>query len=630
VTKILVVDDNPQSLYLLETVMESCGYEVISARDGVEAFALALKNPPDIIVTDILMPEMDGFELCRRWKAHELLNKIPFIFYTATYTDTKDEQFALSLGAERFVIKPQSPKVLVQIVQEVLAHTLKKRQVSRKKSPGNETKVLKQYNEVLFRKLEKKVLQLEDVSAKQKIIENELRTSEEKFRKAFSTSPDPMAITRLTDGLCVAVNKSFTRLMEYEEGEIVGKSILAMNIWSNPADRQRMIKVLKAEGAVENFEAIFLTKTGIQRHALMSAAIIELNGETHILNTTRDITERKQADEAILRSKLLLQSVLDSTPDWMYVKDFQHRFLLVNRSFAEAQNLAPKDMIGRADIDFFSEELCLGNPDRGIRGFHADDDQAFQGQMVHNPRNIVTWADGSMHLYDTYKIPLADQSGKIYAALVYSRDITEQREAEYEREASFNKLQKTLHDVIKTMAKIVEMRAPYTSGHQGRVADLAGAIARDMKLNDSQVEHLKMAASIHDVGKMYIPSDILSKPGKLSDIEWAMIKTHVQGSYDILKDLEFAQPIALMALQHHERLDGSGYPNGLKGEEMLIEAKILAVADVVEAMSSHRPYRPALGINRALDEISSNKGTLYDSDVVDICVKLFTEKGYKF
>jgi response regulator RpfG family c-di-GMP phosphodiesterase len=314
----------------------------------------------------------------------------------------------------------------------------------------------------------------------------------------------------------------------------------------------------------------------------------------------------------------------------MYVKDFQHRFLLVNKSFAEAQNINPQDMISRPDTDFFSEELCLGNPDKGMRGFHADDSQAFQGQLVHNPRNIVTWADGTPHIYDTYKIPLAGQSGKIYAALVYSRDITEQQEAEYEREAAFNTLQKTLHDVINTMAKIVEMRDPYTSGHQGRVAGLAGAIAGDMKLEDSRIEHLMMAASIHDVGKMYVPADILSKPGKLSEIEWEMIKTHVQGSYEILKDLEFSQPIAMMALQHHERLDGSGYPNGLKGDEMLLEAKILAVADVVEAMSSHRPYRPALGIDKALEEIYINRGVLYDPDAVDACVKLFREQSFKF
>ena len=348
------------------------------------------------------------------------------------------------------------------------------------------------------------------------------------------------------------------------------------------------------------------------------------------LSSARDITDRKRADEAILRSKLLLQSVIDSTPDWMYVKDFQHKFLLVNRSFADSQNVAPQDMIGKADTEVFSEELCLGNPDKGIAGFHADDLQAFQGHMVHNHRNIISWPDGSLHIYDTYKIPLTDQSGQIYAVLVYSRDMTEQRKAEDERESAIRSLQKTMSSMISTMSRIVEMRDPYTAGHQQRVADLSGAIAREMKLDNSRIEHLVIAAKVHDIGKMYVPSDILSKPGKLSPIELDLIKTHAQGSYNILQDLEFQQPVALMALQHHERLDGSGYPNQLKSEDTLLEAKILAVADVIEAMASHRPYRPALGVDKALDEISRNKGTLYDPDVVDTCLELFHNGKFEF
>ena len=630
-TRILVADDNDQNLFLLETVMESYGYEVIPARNGVEAFALALKNPPDLILTDILMPEMDGLELCRRCKAHDLLNHIPLIFYTATYTDPKDEQFALSLGAERFIIKPQSPKDLVQIVQEVLDNPLKGRQVSSEKSPGDETKVLQQYNEVLFRKLEKKVLQLEDVIVKQKRTENELRESEQKYRTLVTQSPDGIFVVNLK-GKFLAVNRIMCENMKYSEEEL-----LSMSIWDIVAEqyvdihKKRIADILTGKAPNEAAEYLVRGKDGNQHYVeILSAPYYEGKELIGFQGIARDITERKQADEAILRSKMLLQSVIDSTPDWMYVKDFQHKFLLVNRSFAEAQHLTPQDIIGKADTDLFSEEMCLGNPDKGILGFHNDDNQAFQGQMVHNPRNIVTWADDSLHIYDTYKIPLADQSGKIYAALVYSRDMTEQRKAEDEREASFRTIQKTLHDVINTMAKIVEMRDPYTSGHQARVAALAGAIAREMKLDDTRVEHLVMAASIHDVGKMNVPSDILSKPGKLSDIEWAMIKTHPQGGYDILKDVEFSQPLALMVLQHHERLNGSGYPNGLKGNEMLLEAKILAVADVVEAMYSHRPYRPALGIDKALNEISQQRGILYDPDVVDTCMKLFKEQGYKF
>jgi PAS domain S-box-containing protein len=466
---------------------------------------------------------------------------------------------------------------------------------------------------------------------KRKQVEEALSTSESKYRSLVETAGAGVATIDLTGNLTFA-NQTLLKQLGYIEDEIIGKKFAD---FLDPEDSQRVqdifMKGMVNLDNIPNLEFRLMGKDGHSIWYYSSPTLTSIGGVlTGAGAILTDITERKQMEESILRSKLLLQNVIDSTPDWMYVKDFQHKFLLVNKSFAEAQNLAPQEMIGRADTDFFPEELCLGNPDKGIRGFHADDNQAFKGQIVHNPRNIVTWADGSMHIYDTYKIPLADQSGKIYAALVYSRDITGQQEAEYEREAAFNTLQKTLHDVINTMSKIVEMRDPYTSGHQGRVAGLAGAIAREMKMDDSRVEHLMMAASIHDVGKMYVPADILSKPGRLSEIEWEMIKTHVQGSYEILKDLEFSQPIALMALQHHERLDGSGYPSRLKGSEMLIEAKILAVADVVEAMSSHRPYRPALGIDKALEEISGNKGRLYDPDVVGICVKLFKEQGFQF
>jgi len=172
------------------------------------------------------------------------------------------------------------------------------------------------------------------------------------------------------------------------------------------------------------------------------------------------------------------------------------------------------------------------------------------------------------------------------------------------------------------------MRDPYTAGHQQRVAELATAIAGELGCGDDQIEQLRMAATIHDIGKMYVPSDILSKPGKITDNEFNLIKSHARGGYDIVKSMDFPCSIAQSILQHHERLDGSGYPNSLKGEEICLEAKILSVSDVVEAMSSHRPYRPALGMDEALGEISQNKGKLYDPDVVDACVRLFKEKGF--
>jgi HD-GYP domain-containing protein (c-di-GMP phosphodiesterase class II) len=191
-------------------------------------------------------------------------------------------------------------------------------------------------------------------------------------------------------------------------------------------------------------------------------------------------------------------------------------------------------------------------------------------------------------------------------------------------------LQSNLEGTVRAMAAILEMRDPYTAGHQARVADLAAAIARQIGLPDEQAHAIHLAGVVHDLGKIQIPAEILSKPGRLLDIEFSLIKTHPQAGYDILKDIDFPWPIAQMVLQHHERLDGSGYPQGLKGEAIMLEARILCVADVVEAISAHRPYRPGMGTEVALDEITRNSGTLYDPQVVEACLALFHEQDYRF
>jgi putative nucleotidyltransferase with HDIG domain len=193
---------------------------------------------------------------------------------------------------------------------------------------------------------------------------------------------------------------------------------------------------------------------------------------------------------------------------------------------------------------------------------------------------------------------------------------------------SMHKLQEALEGSIYAMASAVETRDPYTAGHQHRVADLANAIAREMGLSAERIQGVRMAGVIHDVGKIAIPAEILSKPGRINEIEFALIKTHPQVGYDILKNIAFPWPIVQIVLQHHERVDGSGYPSGLNADAILLEAKILGVADVVEAMASHRPYRPALGIEKALEEIADKKGRLYDPEVAKACLRLFQKKSF--
>ncbi|MBC5767662.1 HD domain-containing phosphohydrolase [Ramlibacter albus] len=212
---------------------------------------------------------------------------------------------------------------------------------------------------------------------------------------------------------------------------------------------------------------------------------------------------------------------------------------------------------------------------------------------------------------------------------VYARDVTAQRDAERELERSRRRLMDSLVQTIDTVARAVEKRDPYTAGHQHRVAQIAVAIAREMGLPPARVEGVRLGAMVHDIGKIYVPAEILSRPGKLLPAEYELIRSHAQVGYDIMAGIDFPWPVAEMIVQHHERLDGSGYPAGLKGDEIVLEARILAVADVVEAMAAFRPYRPALGIDAALQEVESRRGQWFDAQVVDACVRIFRERNFR-
>jgi PAS domain S-box-containing protein/putative nucleotidyltransferase with HDIG domain len=210
------------------------------------------------------------------------------------------------------------------------------------------------------------------------------------------------------------------------------------------------------------------------------------------------------------------------------------------------------------------------------------------------------------------------------------RDISEEkRTAEQLRQTSL-RLQRAIEGAINAVALTTEIRDPYTAGHQHRVAKLACSMCRELGLSNEQIEGVRVAGTLHDIGKIYVPAEILSRPGRLRQNEINLVKDHAQVGYDLLSTIEFPWPVAQIVLQHHERMNGSGYPLGLSGEDILIEAQIMSVADVVEAMASHRPYRPALSIEEALLEISQQRGVLYSSEAVDACIKVFTQRGFTF
>jgi PAS domain S-box-containing protein/putative nucleotidyltransferase with HDIG domain len=231
---------------------------------------------------------------------------------------------------------------------------------------------------------------------------------------------------------------------------------------------------------------------------------------------------------------------------------------------------------------------------------------------------------------DTRLEPIKNDGGSISGMVLAFTDITPRKRAEDELKKSWEQQKIAMEGTVQAIAYTIETRDPYTAGHQRRVTKLACLIGEVMRLSADRIEGLRMSGELHDIGKIQVPAEILSKPGKISEAEYTIIKTHAQVGHDILKTIEFPWPVAKIVLQHHERMDGSGYPQGLKGERILLEARILAVADVIEAMATHRPYRPALSIEEALNEISENKGKLYDVKAVEACLKVFKEKEFTF
>lgn len=310
-----------------------------------------------------------------------------------------------------------------------------------------------------------------------------------------------------------------------------------------------------------------------------------------------------------------LQAFFDNVPDMIYFKDLENRFVLVNKAHAAALNLTPQDVIGKSDLDFFPE----GIGDK----YYADDSyviktgKAIIGKIEKAPRPEES---GGIIYVSTTKLPHYDKKGELIGIMGITHNLTDFANLEQERLGM-------AINALAILGKSLELRDPYTFSHTRHVASIAEKIAEALGWDDKRLLGIKLAGELHDLGKMNIPLDILNKPGKLTNIEYRLVQQHVITCYELIKDINFPFPLAEVILQHHERLDGSGYPRGLKQDEVIPEARILAISDVLEAMTSRRPYREALGLDKACEELKNGCNSKYDPGLVDVVFGLIEKNN---
>jgi len=327
---------------------------------------------------------------------------------------------------------------------------------------------------------------------------------------------------------------------------------------------------------------------------------------------------RRLAEESVREREILFRSVVQQSIAAIFMLD-GYRFIFANPRACEILGYAPGELDGREILPLIAEAERTEVAEM-LRAVVAGETDSVERNLTGLRKDGGTVDIGA-------RATLAHLENRP-VILGVAQDIGERKKAQEEIQRYVSRLEQAMMATVEAVSAMVEMRDPYTAGHERRVGELAAAIGAEMGLPQATITGLRMIGFVHDIGKISVPAEILSKPGRLTPIEFEMIKTHPRSGYDILKKVEFPWPLPEVILQHHERLDGSGYPQGLKGDAIIPEARIMAVADVVEAMGSHRPYRPGLGIDKALEEIELNRGRFYDPDVADACLRLFREKGY--
>lgn len=445
-----------------------------------------------------------------------------------------------------------------------------------------------------------------------------------------------LLLDNVSDGIAIvqhgaikSVNPSLVKLTGYSIRELASRPFMDL---VHPDDRQAVVEhrftrlIGREVPSAHAFRIVH--RRGDSRWVEANELPTTWQGQPAVLHILTDVTQLQMVEQKLSESERRYLLLAENVSDVIWVTDLHLKPTYFSPSV-------------RRLLGFTVEEAMTGTIETVLTPRSVEkasrlraEALSMEGRGIGRASGTPTVAlefkrkDGSTVWADTTVTFVRDSAGRPNAILGILRDITEQRRARERLRESLRTLERTVDDTVRAMACTVETRDPYTAGHQRRVAELATSIARHMGLSRDQLRTISTAGHLHDLGKIGLPTDILGKPGALSEAEFALIRTHPRVAYDILKNVESFARVADVVLQHHERLDGSGYPSELRGEEIHLEARVLAVADVVEAMTSHRPYRPSLSLDEAIEEVRQNSDRLYDAEAVRACLEILSNGGF--
>lgn len=582
VLNVLYLEDSVRDFEIIRELLADAGYDLHMDRVATEKeFVSMLKNNSyDVILADFKLPGFDAFSALELSK--NINPAIPFVCVSGAIGEETAIQL-IKRGADDYVLKDRLARLPVS-VKQAIDH-------------------------------------MKDTQERMRL-DRALRESEEKYRSIFDYSHDAILLTA-TDGSIFEANQAACNMFGRSVDEI--RALGRRGLVDETDPRLHAALKERADKGQASAEFTMIRANGDRFPAEVTSSIFaEASGQQRTSMIIRDITKRKETEEALKESEERYRSIFDNVVEGIFQTRPEGSFIKVNQAMARIHGFeSPGEMT--TNIVNIADQLYVDPEDRKKYA-----ETLKERGTVRDFEAKVYRKDGSTIWTAVNARAVKDNDGNILYFEGTVVDVTKRRNAAEELKVSAEKLRKNLIGTIQVIAMMLETRDPYTAGHQRRVSSLARSIAQEMDLPRDTIETIRMAGNIHDIGKMSVPAEILAKPTRLNDIEMRLIKGHPQTGYDILRVVELPYPIAEIVLQHHERLDGSGYPQGLKQNELLLEAQIISVADVVEAMASHRPYRPALGLDTALREIEKNKGVLYSEQVVEICLMLFRKKEFKF